>query len=52
MLQGIHVCMQAAAATRVAGGPDIVELAANGDGASVLCHLIANADAVNKRNQL
>lgn len=50
-LQGIHVSVQAAAAARVAGGPDIVELAANGDGTSVLCHVIANADAVNKRNQ-
>lgn len=50
MLQGIHVCMQAAAATRVAGGPDIVELAANGDGASVLCHLIADADSVNAQD--
>jgi hypothetical protein len=41
---------QAAAAARVAGGPDILESAENGDGISVLCHLIADADGVNKRD--
>ena len=41
---GVHSCVQAAAAARVAGGPDIVESAAIGDGASVLCHVIADAD--------
>ncbi len=45
----VHLCVQAAAAARVAGWPDIVESAAIGDGASVLCHLIADADAVNER---
>jgi hypothetical protein len=44
--------VQAAAAARVASGSDIVESAKNGDGASVLCHLIADADGVNKRNVL
>jgi hypothetical protein len=46
--RGVHSCVQAAAAARVAGGPDIWESAENGDGASVLCHLIADADGVNK----
>ena len=48
----VHSCVQAAAAARVAGGPDIVESAANGDGASVICHVIADADGVNKRDRL
>ena len=38
--------MQAAAAARVAGGLGILESAANGDGVSLLCHLIADADVV------
>jgi hypothetical protein len=52
--------VQAAAAARVAGGHDILysaengddifHSAENGDGASVLCHAIADADAVNKRD--
>jgi hypothetical protein len=46
--RGVHSCVQAAAAARVAGG-HIFLSAQNGDGASVLCHLIADADAVNKR---
>ena len=46
--RGVHSCMQAAAA-RVAGGLDISESAEVGDGVSVLCHVIADADAVNKR---
>jgi hypothetical protein len=45
-------CVQAAAAARVAGGPGILESAKNGDGVSVLCHVIADADAVNKRTGL
>ena len=45
----VHCCVQAAAAARVAGGTDIVDSAKNGDGVSVLCHLIADADAVNKQ---
>ncbi len=44
-----YSCVQAAAA-RVAGGPDILVSAENGDGAAVLCHVIADADAVNKRS--
>ena len=48
--RGVHSCVQAAAAARVAGGRDILESAGNGDGVSVLCHLIADADAVNKRD--
>ncbi len=47
--RGVHSCVQAAAAARVAGGPDIVQSAEWGQGASVLCHLIADADGVNKR---
>ena len=47
---GVHSCVQAAAAARVAGGPDIMKSANNGDGVSVLCHVIADADAVNKRD--
>ena len=47
--RGVHSCVQAAAAARVAGGRDIVKSAAHGDGVSVLCHVIADADAVNKR---
>ena len=49
---GVDSCLQAAAAARVAGGRDILESAKNGDGALVLCHVIADADAVNKRNRL
>ena len=47
--RGVHSCVQAAAAARVAGGRDIVESAGIGDGVSVLCHVIADADAVNKQ---
>ncbi len=43
--------VQAAAAARVAGGRGILLSAENGDGVSVLCHVIADADAVNKRNE-
>ena len=49
--RGVHSCVQAAAAARVAGGPDILESAENGDGVSVLCHVIADARAANKRCQ-
>ncbi len=45
---GVHSCVQAAAA-RIAGGRDILDSAEKGDCAAVLCHLIADADAVNKR---
>ena len=50
--RGVHSCVQAAAAARIAGGRDIVRSAENGDGASVVCHVIADADAVNKRDGL
>jgi hypothetical protein len=43
--------VQAAAAARVAGGPDILKSAKTGDGAAVLCHVIADADAVNKQER-
>ncbi len=49
--RGVHCCVQAAAAARVAGGRDIVTSAENGDGVSVLCFLINDADAVNKRGK-
>ena len=49
--RGVDSCVQAAAAARVAGGPDILKSAEKGDGAAVLCHVIADADAVNKRDQ-
>jgi hypothetical protein len=43
--------VQAAAAARVAGGPDILKSAEKGDGVAVLCLLIADANAVNKRGR-
>ena len=49
--RGVHSCVQAAVAARVAGGRDILDSAENGDGVSVLCYVIANADAVNKRGE-
>ncbi len=48
--RGVHSCVQAAAAARVAGGRDILDSTMNGDGVSVLCHVIADADALSKRN--
>ena len=48
--RGVHSCVQAAAAARVAGRCDILESAISGDGVSVLCHAIADADAVNNRD--
>jgi hypothetical protein len=42
--------VQAAAAARVAGKSDIIISARVGDGVSVLCHLIADANGVNKRS--
>ena len=47
--RGVHSCVQAAAAARVAGGDGLLDSAYNGDGVSVLCHVIADADAVNRR---
>ena len=47
--RGVHCCVQAAAAARVAGERNILASAQNGDVVSVLCHVIADADAVNKR---
>ena len=49
--RGVHSCVQAAAAARVADRHDILCSAEMGDGASVLCHLIADADAVNERDE-
>ena len=49
--RGVHSCVQAAAAARVAGGRNILFSAEEGDGVSVLCHLIADADAVNKQDR-
>jgi hypothetical protein len=48
--RSVHSCVQAAAAARVAGAPDIMKSALNGDGVSVLCHVIADADAIHKRD--
>jgi hypothetical protein len=50
--RGVHACVQAAAAARVAGGDNILWSAYNGDGVSVLCHVIADADAINKRDEM
>ena len=50
--RGVHSCVQAAAAARVAGGRDILDSAQNGDGVSVLCHVIVDDDCINKRDQL
>ena len=44
--------VQAASAARVAGGRGILHSAENGDGVSVLCHVIADAGAVNERDYL
>ena len=49
--RSVYSCVQAAAAARVAGGGDILKSAETGDGGSVLCHLIVDADAVNKRGR-
>ena len=54
--RGVHSCVQAAAAAHVAGRlpnleyDGILASAGNGDGFSVFCHVIADADAVNKRD--
>ena len=48
--RGVYCCVQTAAAARVAGGDDILDSARYGNGVSVLCHVIADADAVNKRD--
>ena len=49
--RGVHCCVQAAAAARVAGGDDILESAKYEGGVSVLCHVIADARAINKRDE-
>jgi hypothetical protein len=50
----VHSCVQAAAAARVAGGPDIFDfpenLEPNLDGGAVVCQMIADADFVHKRS--
>jgi hypothetical protein len=48
--RGVHSFVQAAAAARVAGGRGILNSVQNRDGVSVLCHVIADADAVNERS--
>jgi hypothetical protein len=48
--RGVHSCVQAAAAAFVHNS-DVLKSAEFGDGARVLCHLIADADAVNKRDE-
>ena len=50
--RGVYSCVQAAAAARVAGGPGIVKSANDGDGVSVLCHVIADANGINKRDAM
>jgi hypothetical protein len=50
-VQQTLAAFDAAAAARVAHGPDIVKSAENENSVSVLCHLIADADAVNKRDR-
>ncbi len=49
---GVHSCVQAAATARVAGGPYFWKSVRTGDSASVLCHLIADAEGINNRNAL
>ena len=44
-------CLQSAAAVVVAGQPDILSAADNGHRSLVLCHLIADSDSVNKKNE-
>jgi hypothetical protein len=48
---GVHSCVQAAAAACVACGRGILDSAEEGDGVSVFCHVIADADCVNKRDR-
>ncbi len=48
--RGVH-SVQAAAAARVAGEHDVLDSADDGDGVSVLCNVIADADCVNKRDE-
>jgi hypothetical protein len=43
--------VQTAAAARVKRGHNIMKSAEDGDGVSVLCHVIADADGVNKRDE-
>jgi hypothetical protein len=47
---GVDSFAQAAAAARVAGGPNILKSTKKGDGVSVLCHAIGDADGVNTRD--
>jgi hypothetical protein len=49
--RGVHSCVQAAAAARVAGGRDILNSTKNKEGALVLCHMIADADSVNYQDR-
>jgi len=47
--RGVHSSVQAAAAARVVDKKNILRNAELGDGALVLCHVIADADSVNER---
>ena len=49
--RGVHSRVQAAAAARVAGEPDILNSTKNKEGALVLCHMIADADSVNHQDR-
>ena len=49
---GVHSRAQAAAAARVADGRDILDAAGYGGSVLVICHVIADADGVNKRDRL
>jgi hypothetical protein len=49
--RSIHFCVQAAAAARVKRNKrNILKSAEKGDGVSVLCHVIADADGVNTQD--
>ncbi len=50
--RSVYSCVQAAAAARVAGELDVWNSVVIGDGASVLCHVIVDADTVNKQDRL
>ena len=50
--RSVHSCVQAAAAARVAGELDVWNSVVIGDGASVLCRVIVDADTVKKQDRL
>jgi hypothetical protein len=49
--RGVHSCVQAAAAARVAGKGGVIATAESGNVADVLSYLIADADCVNERDR-